>query len=103
MTPLYRHLAATLGLTDELGDSLDELGLRGRNGPKRSDTIGGQLWCVVGARESYARAIEVGQLARILVQSQRAHSPNAVRVALTSSKDLILELLRRHGRLSDSQ
>jgi hypothetical protein len=28
-----------------------------------SNTIGGQLWCVVGARESYARAIEGGEWA----------------------------------------
>lgn len=29
--------------------------------PVRSNSIGGQLWCVVGARESYARAIVAGR------------------------------------------
>jgi len=103
MTPLYRHLAATLGLTDELGTALDELGLHARNGAKRSNTIGGQLWCVVGARESYARAIESGSWQGFSCGLDEPHSPNAVRVSLSSSKRLVLELLQRLDRLSDTQ
>jgi hypothetical protein len=48
---LYRDLLESIG-ADSLG--LDLPGLA-------SNTIGAQLWCVVGARESYARAIEAGR------------------------------------------
>lgn len=33
----------------------------GQSLPVSSNSIGAQLWCVVGARESYLRAIEAGQ------------------------------------------
>ena len=47
---MYRDLLEAVG-----GD-----GLARRLGGLRSNSIGAQLWCVVGARESYARAIEAG-------------------------------------------
>ena len=34
--------------------------LASRLGSERSNTIGEQLWCVIGARESYARAARAG-------------------------------------------
>jgi len=50
---LYRELAE--GIPEKaLGEKLPEL---------RSNTIGQQLWCVVGARESFARAIKDGSWA----------------------------------------
>lgn len=48
---LYDELLAELP-EDALGRKLPEL---------RSNQLGGQLWCVIGARESYARAIASGQ------------------------------------------
>lgn len=103
MTPLSRHLAATLDLTDELAASLDEPGLRARNGAARSNTIGGQLWCVVGARESYARAIESGGWAGFSCSLTESHAPGAVRASLASSKRLVLETVRRLDRLDPTQ
>jgi hypothetical protein len=47
---LYRDLVA----------SLDEADLDSKLPGLRSNTIGQQLWCVVGARESYSRAIRAG-------------------------------------------
>ncbi|QKJ19657.1 hypothetical protein [Microbacterium hominis] len=48
---LYLDLIAALG-RDQLGSHLADL---------PSDTIGHQLWCVLGARESYPRAARAGQ------------------------------------------
>ena len=47
---LYLDLVAALG-ADQLGSRLADL---------PSDTIGHQLWCVLGARESYPRAARAG-------------------------------------------
>lgn len=57
---LKRHLLRSFELTHELVAHLDEsaLGLDLPGLP--SNRIAGQLWCVVGARESYARAIDRG-------------------------------------------
>ena len=44
----------------DLVDSLAGGALTSRLGGLRSNTIGAQLWCVVGARESYSRAIVAG-------------------------------------------
>ena len=47
---LYMDLVGQLG-PDELGSKLGDL---------RSNSIGEQLWCVVGARHSYAKAAKAG-------------------------------------------
>ena len=50
---LYAELAATL-TREQLGSHLSNV---------RSNTVGEQLWCVVGARESYSRGIRAGKWA----------------------------------------
>ena len=57
---LARRLATAFDLHAVLAASLDEGALRSTLGELPSNTIGAQFWCVVGARESYARAIEHG-------------------------------------------
>ena len=85
-----------------------------------SNTIWDQLWCVVGTRESYARAIEAGAWigftcslssddkgSRTRVIEALASSRRAVITAVNSSDDdparLILDLLlhetQHHGQL----
>lgn len=54
------RLTDAMLLTDRLVDSIGEPSLDLRNGKAPSNTIGEQFWCVVGARESYARAISAG-------------------------------------------
>lgn len=58
----YERLVEEMPLFEDLivamSDTAMELGL-----PVRSNTIWDQLWCVVGARESYAKAIESGEWA----------------------------------------
>jgi hypothetical protein len=53
------RLDAVFGLYDELIASLDGAQLR-QSLPVPSNPIGMQLWCVIGARETWARAIEKG-------------------------------------------
>lgn len=53
------RLDAVFGLYDELIASIDGAKLR-QSLPVPSNRIGMQLWCVVGARETWARAMEKG-------------------------------------------
>lgn len=53
------RLDAVFALYDELISVLDPAQLR-QSLPVPSNPIGMQLWCVVGARETWARAIEAG-------------------------------------------
>jgi hypothetical protein len=53
------HLECSFKMYDDLVASLSCEDLAQRL-PVPSNTIGGQLWCVIGARESWARAIEEG-------------------------------------------
>ena len=53
------RLDAAFGLYDELVASLDADKLR-QSLPVPSNPIGMQLWCVVGARETWARAMQTG-------------------------------------------
>jgi hypothetical protein len=58
---LRARLDRSFGLYRDLTESLDEVALASRLPGIPSNTIGLQLWCVVGARESYVRAIEAGE------------------------------------------
>ena len=53
------RLEAVFGLYDELAARLDSAQLR-QSLPVPSNPIGLQLWCVVGARETWARALATG-------------------------------------------
>ncbi len=111
----------SFGLYRDLLAVLDEDGLRSRLPGLKSNTIGAQLWCVVGARESYARAIAAGAWAgfsarwtsRAIPRRSRRHSPGPSRrsprrcgqpAAMTDAQDrLVLDLLeheaQHHGQL----
>lgn len=56
---LEAHLDESFAMYDELIASLTSDDLR-RKLPVPSNIMGAQLWCVIGARESWARAIEKG-------------------------------------------
>lgn len=103
MALLSRRLVAAFGHTNELAASLDEPGLRDRNGSARSNTIGGQLWCVVGARESYARALEAGTWAGFSCSLDEPHSPDAVRASLAGSQRVLLEAVEGRDHLTEAQ
>ncbi len=58
---LESRLESSFTLYADLIDSLSEDDLGSKLPGLRSNTIGQQLWCVVGVRESYAKAIEAGE------------------------------------------
>jgi hypothetical protein len=55
-----RHAERSIALFEELVATLPESALAQRLPGLPSCTLGHQLWCVVGARESYARALQAG-------------------------------------------
>lgn len=57
---LKSRLSRAFQLTHDLVVHLDELSLSADLPNLPSNRIAGQLWCVIGARESYTKAIETG-------------------------------------------
>lgn len=58
---LETRLDSSYALYNDLVDSLSDDDLTSKLPGLRSNTIGEQLWCVVGVRESYAKAIDAGE------------------------------------------
>jgi hypothetical protein len=85
----------SLSLYDELLAQLPEPALGMKLPDLPSDPIAGQLWCVVGARESYAGAIRAGAWAGFScsLDAAGARKLGSVQAALGSSAQAILELL----------
>ena len=84
---VQRNLTRSIDLYEELVSTLPEPSLTSKLPDLRSNTVGQQLWCVVGARESYARAIEVGEWAGFScsLDAARITSRRSVRDALVRS------------------
>lgn len=60
---LRERFERSFGLYDDLVAGLPDDAFTATLPGLPSNTVGAQLWCVVGARESYARAIEGGEWA----------------------------------------
>jgi hypothetical protein len=98
-------LQRSFGLYDDLIAELPEAALGMGLPDIPSNAIGAQLWCVVGARESYARALEAGQWSGFACSLDSAGSRNkaAVRVALSRSAEAILRLLENIETYDDDR
>lgn len=95
-----RRLEGTFALYDELLAALDSQQLR-TSLPVPSNPIGMQLWCVVGARETWARAMASGTWGPFgcsiagfadthdaeMMRAKIAASAEAVRAAVAASAD----------------
>lgn len=55
-----QRFSRSIALYRALIETLPESALAARLPGARSNTLGAQLWCVVGARESYVRALRAG-------------------------------------------
>jgi hypothetical protein len=101
---LARRLAAAFDLHAVLAATLDEAALASNLGELPSNTIGAQFWCVVGARESYARAIENGSWAGFSCSLSAADTrvPRRVVAALESSATAASAVVAA-GNLSEAQ
>jgi len=81
------RLDAAFGLYDELIAALDADQLR-QSLPVPSNPIGMQLWCVVGARETWARAMTTGTWGPFgcsIASFEDAQNPSLVAGALAAS------------------
>ncbi len=90
---LYQDLVATL----------DEATLNQKLPNLPSNTIGLQLWCVVGARESYSKAIKANQWSGFSCSLNKPHNKKDVLVALHSSEDVVKEVLGDIRMYSETQ
>jgi hypothetical protein len=78
---------------EDLIGTLDESALLSDLPNLPSNTIGLQLWCVVGARESYARAITANEWSGFACSLGSVSQKTLVADALSSSAEGILSLL----------
>jgi hypothetical protein len=94
MSALLTRIARTLELTNSLADGLSPEALKSHNGAAPSNTIGGQFWCIVGARESYGRAFDRGVWQGFACSLKDVESPAAVQAALAASMGQITDRIR---------
>ncbi|HEY8171290.1 MAG TPA: hypothetical protein VIH24_09380, partial [Candidatus Limnocylindria bacterium] len=85
VTAAGESLDRSFGLYRDLVPLLDRAVLSSRLGALPSNTVGAQLWCVVGARESYARAIVAGTWAGFSCWLDATGDPVEVSQALDRS------------------
>jgi hypothetical protein len=99
------NLTRSMALYDDLLASLPESALAMKLPGVPSNTIGAQLWCVVGARESYARAVEAGAWAGFTCSLTSAASRDkaAVQAALSGSADAVVDKLARLESYDDAR
>lgn len=67
------------------------------------NTIGEQLWCVVGARESYGKGIRAGAWAGFACSLASVGDPEAVRQALERSRAQVAAALAGIDAFTDAQ
>ena len=98
---LKARLVRSFKLTHDLIAHLDEeaLGLDLPNLP--SDRIAGQLWCIVGARESYSQAIEAGGWQGFSCSLKTPRAKDSVLAALEATHQRLGEI--EFADLSETQ
>ncbi len=95
MNLLIQKLERAFNLTLDLAESLSEEGLILTLKDLPSNRIGDQLWCVVGARESYLNAIENTQWAGFSCSLQDITSKSDVVHCLKTSATDALNFLSK--------
>ena len=89
---IRERLRESVALYDDLVSELPEASLAATLPGLPSNAVGEQLWCVVGARESFARAIGAGEWSGFSCSLTAAETPekDAVLAALSRSADGVL-------------
>ena len=108
VSPMLKHqlrtrLERATTLYVDLIDHIPEQLLASRLGDLPSNTIGAQLWCVIGARDSYVRAAKAGswQGFECPLDASSITDANAVRDALTSTGRQVSDYLNDSVELSE--
>lgn len=90
-------------LYQDLVTLLDDAKLNSKLPNLPSNTIGLQLWCVVGARESYSKAITANEWAGFSCSLQKPHNKEDVLAALRSSELEVTKVLEDIDNYSEEQ
>jgi len=84
----------SFGMYDDLIAAINETALAVDLRPLRSNTLGSQLWCVVGARESYSQAIAAGAWAGFSCSLNSTTHQAGVARALQLSAQSVADVLK---------
>lgn len=105
MTLLFDRLNTAFDLYKDLAVHLSEAALGSKLATLPSNTIGDQLWCVVGARESYIRGIQKGQWDgfRCSLTKEVIGKKTEVTNALVKSAATAQQVLGQLGSLTTAQ
>lgn len=93
----------SFGLYDDLIASMDKEALGSKLPGLPSNTMGLQLWCVVGARESFTKAIEANQWSGFSCSLESVVEKESVAEALRRSAESVSEILGSIDTYSDVQ
>jgi hypothetical protein len=102
---IKKNFNRSFDLYQELIKSLDEEHLSTKLPNLPSNTIGGQIWCVVGARESYSKAIHADKWSGFAcsLNSEQVHIKTEVLNALVRSEKAVQDVLLFIEKYSDAQ
>lgn len=104
MSPLLiERLKKSFAIYNELAAHLEETSLKSKLATLPSNTIGHQLWCVVGARESYTKGIQKGHWDGFSCSLKVTDKKKEVAEALVMSADLALDIFNRVSNFSETQ
>jgi hypothetical protein len=90
---LVRNLEAHFAAYAELVEQIDGDALKERLDAPKHKSLAEHLWCVIGARESYARALEAGEWSGFAC-SMQAFGRADFEQKLASSSAAVLETIR---------
>ena len=99
---LINHLKKSFNLTTDLIKNLSEDNLKLKLSNLPSNTIGAQLWCVIGARESYLKAIVNCKWSGFSCSLTDKTSKNEALLCLEKSTNDCISFLKNHS-LSEKQ
>jgi hypothetical protein len=102
MDILVRKIERVFSLTRDLIENLSQKSLLLYLGDLPSNKIGEQVWCIIGARESYLKAIKAGKWAGFSCSLQDNTSKSEVLKCLDSSSENIIKYLKESA-ISEEQ
>ena len=102
-TALQESFSRSFGLYQDLVDAIDESALSSKLDSVPSNALGLQLWCVVGARESFSRAITANQWSGFSCSLEETTDKSDVADALRRSAQAVTDVLASIDQYSDVQ
>jgi len=97
MDILVRKIERAFSLTKDLIENLSQESLSLYLGDLPSNKIGEQVWCIIGARESYLKAIQAGRWAGFSCSLRDSTSKSEVLKCLDSSSANLIKYLKENA------